>query len=798
LRFREKWGRLDWLALLALLLLAVLVWSRVLFQRGWSFGVELDFLRQFYPARYFAANSLGHGIFPLWNPYLLSGQPFLASYQTALLYPVNLLMLWAYGAAGAAWSLKAQVVFSVFHLFLAGAFTYLLARDLKLRRVACITAAVAFMFCGYLVAHAGHLNQLSAAAWIPLVFLLFKRSLDRRSYGYAVWAGLAFGVALLAGHLQPLFYMGVVLFMLVIYSAIQRRGDPRQSGFFFGLLSLVIMTAVGAAVAAAQLLPTYQMITLSSRSRIPYDLAATYSLPRRQVLSLVFPHFWGSSPTNYFGMWKPGMWEMYGYTGVVAGALGVIALMRKRKGFVIFLWIILLLSVLLAVGPGGYLWTALFKSHILFDRFRDPARSLVIFGLATALLAGFGADTLAKYVSEKREKPRLDGATKLVGVLLSLLVLVVILATAVLLYYVSKGGESRAHAFTAMRSMIFPLVMLAALLALLTLARRSERWRRWTPAVIVLLVLVDLVAMNVPWTMVKLDWNDLYHDRQASLFVASQKGVFRAEPDALTMYPSLDNGALYNLEKASGDDSLVLETYYRYRELLVGSISPGVQPGLFHVENLRSQLLDLMNDTYFMSRDLIDPSLTKGKFSYLGDKGGVRVYKNLTAMPRAWMSDATVLPDQAAVLDLLSRTQLNGPDGTALLGADDSGGLRAGDTVRSTGGTVTLVSSSPNGLKFETPPSCRGLLVVSEVDYPGWEVYVDGKKKQILTTDYLFRGVMLSGGQKSVEFKFRPGTLKAGAAVSITAVCLLLAYAAVLILRRRRVRRRAGALEENS
>jgi hypothetical protein len=49
-----------------------------------------------------------------------------------------------------------------------------------------------------------------------------------------------------------------------------------------------------------------------------------------------------------------------------------------------------------------------------------------------------------------------------------------------------------------------------------------------------------------------------------------------------------------------------------------------------------------------------------------------------------------------------------------------------------------------------------------------------------------------------VEFKFRPGTLKAGAAVSIAAVCLLLAYAAVLILRRRRVRRRAGALEENS
>jgi hypothetical protein len=45
-------------------------------------------------------------------------------------------------------------------------------------------------------AHAGHINQVSGAAWIPLVFFLFDRALRRRSIHYAVGAGVTVGVAL--------------------------------------------------------------------------------------------------------------------------------------------------------------------------------------------------------------------------------------------------------------------------------------------------------------------------------------------------------------------------------------------------------------------------------------------------------------------------------------------------------------------------------------------------------------------------------------------------------------------------
>ena len=163
---RERWDRRDWLILAGLLAGVGVVRTKVLFTRGWSFGVEVDFLRQFYPARFFAARSLAGGTFPLWNPYVLLGQPFFASYQTAMLYPFNLLMVGLYGAAGADLTLRAVSGFVVFHFWLAGVFTYLLARDIKIGRAGATVAALTFMFSGFMTAHAGHLNQQSAAAWI--------------------------------------------------------------------------------------------------------------------------------------------------------------------------------------------------------------------------------------------------------------------------------------------------------------------------------------------------------------------------------------------------------------------------------------------------------------------------------------------------------------------------------------------------------------------------------------------------------------------------------------------------------
>src|SRR5437870_1780252 len=50
-----------------------------------------DLVTSFYPYRTIAARAVRAGELPLWNPYMLSGAPFLAMAQSALFYPANFL-----------------------------------------------------------------------------------------------------------------------------------------------------------------------------------------------------------------------------------------------------------------------------------------------------------------------------------------------------------------------------------------------------------------------------------------------------------------------------------------------------------------------------------------------------------------------------------------------------------------------------------------------------------------------------------------------------------------------------------
>jgi hypothetical protein len=783
---KQRWNKIDWYILGALLLLALLAWWRVLFLKQWSFGIETDFIRQFYPARVYEVNSLASGTFPLWNPYVLSGQPFFASYQTALLYPPNLMMVGGYALAGAAWTLKAQCFFVVLHLYLAGVFMYLLARDLDAGRAGSAIAAITFMFSGFMVAHAGHLNQVSSAAWMPLVFFLFNRSLTRRSVPYAVWAGVATAVALLAGHVQSVFYLCALLAGLVVLRAWQHhRSEPDTSSIFFGVGALALMVGIGGGLAAIQLLPTYELIGLSTRTRIPYSMAQTSSLPRYQVVNLLFPKFFGTEPNNYYGGWL--MWETYGYAGIVSGVLAVVALLRRKRAFVVFLWIALLLSLVLALGPGGYLFTLLFKMGIFVNRFHDPARTLVVFAFATALLAGLGADHIVRNCSEKYGR-RYSSAVKLVGLLTALLLLLV---AALSVFLLSRKGRAVENSL-GFKAMILPAVLVLALLCLLLLVRKLKV----DPAVLaiwlVLLVAVDLLVMNVPWVTIEINPKDIYNDAVASRYVAAQPGVFRVETDAFTMYKSLDNGALYDLQKASGDDSLVLKDYFDYREIIFPQVGPGVQLSLFYEGAVNSPMLDTLNDVYFMSRRPLHPKLlAEGKLVLQRYIGGIYVYRNKTALPRAWMSDAEAFSNNRLVYDRLLATRGKGIRDTALVVmpevAERSG---EGAPVPAVKGKVKVSKYSAQHIVLETDPSSKGLLVTSELYYPGWQAYIDGKKATTYKTDLMLRGVMLPGGQHSVEFRFSPGRMKAGAVISLGVLALLLLYLGAWLFRRSRTRKR--------
>ena len=75
---------------------------------------------------------------------------------------------------------------------------------------------------------------------------------------------------------------------------------------------------------------------------------------------------------------------------------------------------------------------------------------------------------------------------------------------------------------------------------------------------------------------------------------------------------------------------------------------------------------------------------------------------------------------------------------------------------------VKIVGYGPNAIVLETNAASAGILLLSEVYYPGWRGWVDDREVEVLRADYLYRAVELPAGAHRVRFQYDPGSFKLG------------------------------------
>ncbi len=345
--------------------------------------VGLDVFTYFYPYRDFVGEALRAGRLPLWNPYLFMGAPLLANSQAAVLYPFHWPLLWLSAPKQVAWSI-------VLHVWLAGVGTYLLTRRAtRLRPLSALVAAIVFMLGGFVGAQVEHINQLNASAWLPWLLLYLEGSLakGRRRWLAILAGGAVVGLTLLAGHTQAAY---IVLFAAGVYALVRGLKDLRKSTWWLGLrglAALIAMVAIGAALAAGQLLPTLELSRLSVRSGgLPYDEAASFSLKPALLFKAFLPPL----------LWEPPFSEYVAYVGLIGLALAALAawaiLRRKRPGGEALG--LALVGLFLAFGVYNPVYYLLYKIVPGFDLFRVPARWLLLYSLGAAILAGIGLEAL--------------------------------------------------------------------------------------------------------------------------------------------------------------------------------------------------------------------------------------------------------------------------------------------------------------------------------------------------------------------------------------------------------------------
>jgi hypothetical protein len=345
-----------------------------------------DLSAQFLYARAFGFGELAQGRLPLWNPYIYGGVPFLGDFQSALLYPPNLIFLILPLGAALNWS------FAI-HLILLAATMHFWACQRGLRPAAAFVAGVAAMFSGTVLLHifAGHLSNICSIAWIPLIFAGIDGWLRRRHAGWLILSAAAAALQIYAGHPQYVYYTALVA---GLYSLIHLPGAPRLVSAAAGLAAIYPAVAL---LAAAQLLPGLAATSEAVRSGgTAYDFSAMFSFPPENLLTLAGPWLFGDMrEVPYWG--RCYLWEMCVYAGVGMLALAVFGTARKSENSGrLRLLVLLALVVVLALGRHTPVHWILYEYLPGFSSFRGSSKFMVFAGFLLALLAGTGMDRLLR------------------------------------------------------------------------------------------------------------------------------------------------------------------------------------------------------------------------------------------------------------------------------------------------------------------------------------------------------------------------------------------------------------------
>ena len=181
------------LPVLLLLILIFILFSKVIISGGTLHGT--DFFLQFYPwKKYLYENLWSTGSIPFWNPYLLSGVPFITNIQVSIFYPLGFLY----------YIISPEIAYvysTILHFCMGGIFMFIFMRELETPRTGSFLAAFIFIFNGFFIGHiyAGHLSFVQNYIWIPIVFYFSHRFINGKSWTNIIAAGVSLGMQILGG-----------------------------------------------------------------------------------------------------------------------------------------------------------------------------------------------------------------------------------------------------------------------------------------------------------------------------------------------------------------------------------------------------------------------------------------------------------------------------------------------------------------------------------------------------------------------------------------------------------------------
>ena len=739
---------------------------------------------------------------------------------------------------------------NVWHLFVYLLGFYILLRAFDFRQSLAALGSVLWAFSTYflIIIAAGHLWKVMALAYLPpMIGGMVLAYRGKYLWGLVVTALFA-ALEVHANHVQmTYYYMFIILFMVVAFFVEALRS--RQLARFVKATGVVALGAlIGVLINLSNLYHTweYSKETMRGKSELTKENTAdqtssglersyitAYSYGIGETWSLLVPNVKGgtsarvlgetapakkageshyfdlgngqSVPYSYMFNQMPQYWEesmeegangTMGpvYVGAFVVMLFVLGLLVVRGPMKWALLAATVLSIMLAWGKHFMGLTDFFIDHVpMYAKFRAVESILVIAEFTIPLLAMLAL----RQVMEHREPPMARNILIAAGVTGGICLLFALMPTLFFSFttqaeqtqfgqmlppdqvqpFLATLAEVRRQVFTAdcWRSLVVILIGTVALL----LYCGNKLKMVPTVALVGIICLVDLWQVNKRYLNDEM-FKPAQERQQIRPATEADKQIMAdtaLDFRVLNLAPNVfnENETSYYHKSVGGYHAAKLR---RYQELIERYIAAQQEAARQAIVETNGNLAEARGDSLWPVLNMLNTKY------FLMAQQNIQV-ENPYAQGNAWFVDRLDYADNAnQELDALAALNLRHEAVADRQFADVLGEAAPADTAA----TVVLESYEPNELKYTVESRKGGVVVFSEIYYPGWTATVDGQTAELGRVNYVLRALRMEPGRHEVVLSFFPKSISRTETIAYVALGLLLlavVLLAVSIVRKR-------------
>ena len=701
---------------------------------------------------------------------------------------------------------------------------YILLRAFDFRQHLAALGSIIWAFSTYflIIIAAGHIWKVWALAYLPPMIAGIVLAYRGKYLWGLLLTAIFTAFEINANHVQMTYYYLFIILLMGIAWLVEAIKEKQMARFLKATGVVALGAAIGVCINLSNLYHTWEYSQESMRGKselvkqnasnqtnsgLERDYITQWSYGIGETWTLLVPNTKGGASMSLSQSEKamehaqsdfmPIYQQLGQYWGEQPGTsgpvyVGAFVLMLFILGLLIvkgpMKWALLaatILSILLSWGKNFMGFTDFFLDYVpMYAKFRTVASILVIAEFTIPLLAMLALRELM----DKPEllKPRMKyvgisflltgGIALLFAVMPSMffdsfissseLRAIQSLPAEYIQPLVANLTEMRKAVFTAdaMRSFYIILVGTGVLLAVVFGKLKKE----YAVGIILVLCLVDL------WTVNKRYLND-------DMFVPEAE---REAPQAKTQTDELilrDQSLDYRVLNLASNTFNENETSYyhksiggyhaaklrRYQEMIEQYISPEMQALFGAVSKAGGDMTQVNGDSIYPVLNMLNT-----KYFIFPLEGGQTVpIQNPYVYGNAWLvdklsyvSNANEEMDAVGKLDLRHEAV-----------ADAKFKEQLGEAVvQDTASTVQITGYEPNRLNYEVNSGKGGVLVFSEIYYPGWTATVDGEPVELGRVNYILRAMNIKPGKHQVELAFFPKTVKTTETIAYVAYVLLL------------------------